>query len=188
MSLRATGEGHLSSIVFRTGVIDAAGDIQLDAPGAYTQTLRATVPDEFRKSNYRRDLEAMGVPEAGVSPILEQLGDRFTRDQLSQAIDEERRGRDSSGLRESATDSLISVTRVNYKLHLSHAPVGSQAEIVIFPFSDIERHGIEDLRMVRFTEDDGSTSRLRYIHGFQWRAGFSPVDGISGRKPRSISA
>ena len=27
---------------------------------------------------------------------------------------------------------------------------------MIFPFSDIERHGIEDLRMVRFTEDDGS--------------------------------
>ena len=34
--------------------------------------------------------------------------------------------------------------------------VESPDEIVIFPFSDIERHGIEDLRMVRFTEDDGS--------------------------------
>ena len=29
-------------------------------------------------------------------------------------------------------------------------------EIVIFPFSDIERHGIEDLRLVRFTDDDGT--------------------------------
>src|SRR5439155_12322836 len=29
-------------------------------------------------------------------------------------------------------------------------------EIVILPFSDIERHGIEDLRLVRFTDDDGS--------------------------------
>jgi predicted GH43/DUF377 family glycosyl hydrolase len=87
---------------------------------------------------------------------LDQLGDRFTRDQLSQAIDAERQVRESSGLLESTTDSLISLTRVNYQLHLSHAPVGSQAEIVIFPFSDIERHGIEDLRLVRFTEDDGT--------------------------------
>ena len=27
---------------------------------------------------------------------------------------------------------------------------------MIFPFSDIERHGIEDLRLVRFTDDDGT--------------------------------
>lgn len=157
MSLRATGEGHLSSIVFRTGTIDAAGDVELDAPGAYAQPLKATLPDEFRKSNFRRDLQAMGVPDQDYQPILDQLGDSFSRDQLSRAIDEGRRGRGSSGLRESATDSLISATRVNYQLHLADAPVGSQAEIVIFPFSDIERHGIEDLRMVRFTEDDGET-------------------------------
>jgi predicted GH43/DUF377 family glycosyl hydrolase len=30
MSLRATGEGHISSIVFQTGVVNAAGDIALD--------------------------------------------------------------------------------------------------------------------------------------------------------------
>ena len=94
--------------------------------------------------------------KSNIQPILDQLGDHFTRDQLSQAIDAERQARESSGLLESTTDTLISLTRVNYQLHLSHAPVGSQAEIVIFPFSDIERHGIEDLRMVRFTEDDGS--------------------------------
>ena len=63
MSLRAIGEGHLSSIVFRTGVIDAAGEVQLDPPGAYSQTLKATLPDQFRKSIYRRDLAAIGVPE-----------------------------------------------------------------------------------------------------------------------------
>ena len=29
---------------------------------------------------------------------------------------------------------------------------------MIFPFSDIERHGIEDLRLVLFTDDDGARS------------------------------
>jgi predicted GH43/DUF377 family glycosyl hydrolase len=157
MSLRATGEGHLSSIVFRTGVIDACGDVQVDTPGTYSQTLKATLRDKFHKSAYRRDLNATGVPENAYQPILDRLGDSFTRDQLSQAIELDRQGRESSGLRESTTDSLIAATRVNYQLHLTHAPVGAQGEIVIFPFSDIERHGIEDLRMVRFTDDDGST-------------------------------
>jgi predicted GH43/DUF377 family glycosyl hydrolase len=156
MSLRAIGEGHLSSIVFRTGTIDAAGDVQLDVAGTYSQTLKATLPDRFRKSIYRRNLAALGVSETQFQPILNQLGDDFTRDQLSLAIDAERQGRESSGFMESTADTLISLTRVNYQLHLSHAPVGAQAEIVIFPFSDIERHGIEDLRLVRFAEDDGA--------------------------------
>src|SRR4029079_629872 len=31
------------------------------------------------------------------------------------------------------------------------------SEVVIFPFSDNERHGVEDMRLVRFTDDDGSS-------------------------------
>jgi hypothetical protein len=50
MSLRAIGEGHLSSIVFRTGVVDAAGEVQLDALGAYSHSLKATLPNVFGKS------------------------------------------------------------------------------------------------------------------------------------------
>ncbi len=33
LSLRATGEGHISSICFRSGIVDAAGEVRLDAPG-----------------------------------------------------------------------------------------------------------------------------------------------------------
>ncbi len=40
MSLRATGEGHVSSIVFRTGVIDAAGGIRFDAAGPFAHSLK----------------------------------------------------------------------------------------------------------------------------------------------------
>lgn len=35
MSLRAIGEGHISSIEFRTGVVDAGGEVSLDDPGPY---------------------------------------------------------------------------------------------------------------------------------------------------------
>jgi predicted GH43/DUF377 family glycosyl hydrolase len=161
MSLRATGEGQVSSIVFRTGVIDAEGAVQLDEPGPYSQTLKATLPDVFSKSSFMRDLAAIGLPEANFRQIIAQLGDRFTREDLAHAIDAVRQDRESSGFLEATSDSLISLTRVNYELNLTRLPVRSPAEIVIFPFSDIERHGIEDLRMVQFTEDDGS----RIIYG-----------------------
>src|SRR6187455_1069701 len=35
MSLRATGEGHISSIVFQTGVVDVGGNIMLDDASGY---------------------------------------------------------------------------------------------------------------------------------------------------------
>lgn len=40
LSLRATGEGHISSICFRSGVVDANGKVRLDPPGR-TATLPA---------------------------------------------------------------------------------------------------------------------------------------------------
>jgi predicted GH43/DUF377 family glycosyl hydrolase len=157
MSLRATGEGHISSIVFRTGVIDADGNVVLDAPGTYSRPLKASVPDRFKKSIFRRDLAALGVPQDHFSPILDRLHDEFTRTDLGEAIDAVRRDKATSGFLEETADTLISLSRVNYELHLPHVPqVFRELEVVIFPFSDIERHGIEDLRLVRFTDDNGS--------------------------------
>ncbi len=156
MSLRAVGEGHISSIVFRVGVIGGDGDVRLDPPGSYTKPLKATVPDQFDKATYRRDLTVMSVPREHFQPILDRLPDRFTLKQLADAIDATRCDQHASGFLEESADTLISLTRANYQLHLPHSPpVFREVEIVIFPFSDIERHGIEDLRLVRFTDDDG---------------------------------
>ena len=49
LSLRGIGEGHISSIEFRTGVISARGHIDLDQPGAHLrQGTHASVPDKAR--------------------------------------------------------------------------------------------------------------------------------------------
>jgi predicted GH43/DUF377 family glycosyl hydrolase len=158
MSLRAIGEGHISSIVFRTGVIDARGDFHIDSPGGHSEPLKASTPDRFRKSTYIRDLAAVGAPGSHYDVILDRLGEEFTLAELSEAIEAVRKDRASSGFLEECADALVSAARVNYELHLPHTPpVFRELEIVIFPFSDIERHGIEDLRLVRFTEDDGSS-------------------------------
>jgi predicted GH43/DUF377 family glycosyl hydrolase len=53
MSLRAVGEGHLSSIEFRTGTIDAKSQIRLDSPGRFLDTGRThPVPAERDPSRY----------------------------------------------------------------------------------------------------------------------------------------
>ncbi len=55
MSLRAIGEGHVSSIEFRSGVVDAGAVVRLDAPSVYATTGEHT-PDA--SSDYRTSFPA----------------------------------------------------------------------------------------------------------------------------------
>ena len=154
MSLRATGEGHVSSIVFRRGVVDAHGDVSVDPPGRYSRPLAAVVQDFFEKDVFVSELHACNAWTDHTQSIMALLGDRFTRSQLFDAIDEVRRNASISGRSEESNDALFALTQANYRLNL---PAGADiSELVIFPFSDNERHGIEDMRLVRFTCDDGS--------------------------------
>jgi predicted GH43/DUF377 family glycosyl hydrolase len=181
MSLRATGEGHISSIVFRTGTIGAQGDVQLEPTGSYSTTLKATVPDVFLKSTMGHNMAAMGLPEINFKPILDRLEGRFTRDQLAEAIAAVRGDQQCSGFLEENVDTLISLTRVNYQLHLPHRPpVFREVEIVIFPFADLESHGIEDLRLVRFAEDDGRHIYYGTFTAFDGGRAFPKLFGYAG--------
>src|SRR5258705_11052428 len=154
MSLRATGEGHLSSIVFRRGVIDVNGQVSIDPPGRYSRPLTPVVPDNFEKDYFVCELHALGAWTESIQHTMDLLGDQFTRAQLSDAIDEVRTKASISGKSEESNDALLSLTRVNYQLN---PPPGSDiSELVIFPFSDNERHGVEDLRLVRFTGEEGT--------------------------------
>ena len=91
MSLRATGEGHLSSIVFRRGLVDSDGSVVVEPPGRYSRPLRAVIPDHFQKADFIRQLQALDAWTNQAQTILSRLGDRFTRAELSSAIDEIRK-------------------------------------------------------------------------------------------------
>jgi predicted GH43/DUF377 family glycosyl hydrolase len=179
MSLRATGEGHISSIVFRRGIVDADGRVSVDPPGQYSRTLAAVVPDDFEKENFVRNLRALGAWTEHTQATMALMGDRFTRAQLSNAIDEIRRSATISGRSEESTDALLALTRANYRLNV---PPGTDiSEVVIFPFSDNERHGVEDMRLVRFTHDDGS---FQYYGTYTAYNGFRIFPQLLSYRPR----
>src|SRR5207253_11160300 len=61
LSLRATGEGHISSITFRTGVIDREGNITINEPSRYCLE-PAQVPNlSYDKSLFGRKLQELGL-------------------------------------------------------------------------------------------------------------------------------
>ena len=98
LSLRGVGEGHVSSITFRSGVVRADGTIAMDPASRYA-----------------------------ISPRIEMIPDGDPGD---------------PGVRLFCGESH------------------DLSEIVIFPITFRQRHGIEDLRLVRFVDDEGHATYL----------------------------
>ena len=153
MSLRATGEGHISSVVFRRGVIDRHNQIRIEPVNRFSHQLQVVENRQIEKKVYRQKLIEIGAFEQSVDEVLNRLGETFMLDELSLAIDAVR---DSLGCSPSfckPVENMIALTRANYDLHLPD--LDDPSEFVIFPNSDAESHGIEDMRLVRFRFDDG---------------------------------
>lgn len=93
LSLRGVGEGHISSITFRTGIFASDGSLALDPPARWA-----------------------------ISPQIEYIPGGVPHD---------------PGVR------------------LFYGDHADLSQIVIFPVTYLQRHGIEDLRLVRFVEEDG---------------------------------
>lgn len=108
ISLRAVGEGHISSISFRTATAGPRQALEIDHPVA-----------------------------PALSPVIE------------------------TSLETGREDIALRLRFPDYE-HLS--------QVVIFPISREQRHGIEDLRLVRFVEEDGCATYLGTYTAFSGEA------------------
>ncbi|UAK24034.1 glycoside hydrolase family 130 protein [Sphingomonas nostoxanthinifaciens] len=106
LSLRGIGEGHVSSVTFRTGSWCATGGFVIDDPSPWVTSPRIEGPDESGKEGTTRI-----ICEGSEDP----------------------------------------------------------SESVLFPVIASQRQGIEDMRMVRFTEEDGTPSFLGTYTAFDGR-------------------
>jgi predicted GH43/DUF377 family glycosyl hydrolase len=167
LSLRATGEGHISSITFRTGTVSAHHRITLTPPVPYV-----TEPERVPNAAYVKGLFAHKLEEAGVQNdfcrrVLDQLHEDFTLKELRQVLT-------ASGLTEDTTDATASraargillLAESNYEVNF--APGSRVSQRVLFPTAPSQSNGIEDARFVRFQNDDG---------GFTYYATYTAYDG-----------
>ena len=155
MSLRATGEGHISSIEFRAGTIHPDGRIGLDPVSPF-----ATVPEEksdpsYKKRRFLIKLHEMNFAEENISAVMDPLPESFTRGELNHSV-EIARQENLTGRRglHRTLDFIQWLADSNYEI--SFGTDTGLGERTIFPVSVNESHGIEDARFVRFTEPDGS--------------------------------
>ncbi|MFU8849214.1 MAG: glycoside hydrolase family 130 protein [Opitutales bacterium] len=155
MSLRATGEGHISSIEFRAGTIAASGKITLDKISRYV-TPPEIIPDPtFHKPSFILKLEEMGLNHRFVIDALEALSEHFMLGDLERSLSAMRLKPHARSLHfERALEFIKWLADSNYDIQFSDQLAVS--ERIIFPVSLNEAKGIEDARFVRFNEEDGS--------------------------------
>ena len=170
LSLRATGEGHVSSISFRMGYIDAEGKIVLRKPSRYV-TSPETVPNHrFNRTQFERKLYELRLENSIQEKMMIGLGDEFSLAELEAQIK-----RVSSQYRynaeyETIAGGLIGLAKSNYEIHFDEDQ--SLDERCIFPSSPNETNGIEDARFVQFTDDDGEVTYYATYTAYNGRVTF----------------
>jgi len=157
MSFRATGEGHISSIEFRSGKIDSEGNMDLDPISNYVETPELCQYKLYDKHLFGLKLTEMTASNEVTSHMLGELGEVFTFDQLQGKIAKLQSASDfDPDHKRDAIDMAMWLARSNYEIKFRYDRRIS--ERVIFPVSENESNGIEDARFVHFTDDDDSVT------------------------------
>jgi len=153
LSLRATGEGHISSIVFRRGVMNGRGRIRFDPPPRFAYSARPVHEQHMSRELFLNKLGGAAVQHDTVLEVLRELPDPFGPADLQAALAVLRHSEAPSSAVRRATNTIRWLSRANYELHFPGDCL--PAETVIFPATEYEARGMEDLRLVRFTGPDG---------------------------------
>jgi len=155
MSVRGIGEGHRSSIGFRTGVIDAAGDATIDDPAPFA-TVGAAMPTLLDAAVFRSELARLDDADEAADYVFDALGDRFTRADLEEQLNKLQSHLSTRGHAPETMSVIRAIAERTYAVEFSDGITLS--ERVLWPAMGAEAAGMEDARFVRFVDDDGSAT------------------------------
>jgi len=155
MSVRGIGEGHRSSIGFRTGVVDASGDATLDAPGPFA-TVGSVGSTLLDGAIFRSELTRLRIGGESADYVLDALNDRFTRADLDEQLDKLQTHISTWGHAQQTISQIRTIAARMYAIEFAaDIPL---SERVLWPAMSAENAGMEDARFVRFVRDDGSVT------------------------------
>ncbi len=152
LSFRATGEGHLSSIVFRSGLLDHEGNFIMDPVGNMLAEAERVKRHRYNKMQFLEDLHELQEYDSSVPPesVLAPLGEEFTYGELESCIKAAVKKFGTPLEKEAAFNQIMWLASSHYEIEFTLD--SSICERVIFPISSTEQRGIEDARFVRYEE------------------------------------
>lgn len=157
MSLRSTGEGHISSISFRSGVIDAENSVRVDAPSRFLSEPELIENPTYNKELFWRKLSDMGLVGDWSRSAMQGLGDSFTlaelRDRLHETLHRTAPGRKFD--EDPTASGMWHLAKSNYEI--SFPDDVELSERIIFPVIAAQSNGIEDVRLTVHRNEEGKT-------------------------------
>lgn len=156
LSLRSTGEGHISSIQFRTGVIDRDHSVKIEKTTPFVTLPELNSNPTYHKRTFLDKLSEMGLENEWAMSVMGRLGKTFLFDELDNSIQQAAPAESFSHTRDvqRTLECMHWLAESNYEIYFDRG--SEMSERIIFPVSPNESNGIEDARFVRFVEDDGS--------------------------------
>jgi predicted GH43/DUF377 family glycosyl hydrolase len=151
LSLRATGEGHISSVTFRSGLVDQDGEIRLDAASRYVTEPRPIPSAAYERGLFLRKLTELGLDTEFARRVLDSLGETFTLDQLRSAVESLKPAHPDPEA-PVIGEKMLLLARSNYEVAFD--PDQPISERTFFPFLPSQSNGIEDARFVCFRDGD----------------------------------
>ena len=157
MSFRGIGEGHRSSIGFRTGMVNRKGVVTIDDRGSLPE-IGAVRDGLFNRDVFHARLRALDHDGESAAYVLDHLAVLFTGEELELRLAVLLSERDTRSDAADVTDLIRAIASCSYGVHFD---VGSNiSERVLWPTMRAESHGMEDARFVRFTDTDGTSTYL----------------------------
>ena len=155
LSVRGIGEGHRSSIGFRSGFVTDDGVVSIDAPGPFPHQA-PEVPGIHHRSVFHSKLAGMDDDRENAAYVLDQLTETFDTPELEACI---------ADLSANGASRLHTRTTIEHLRQLCKASYGVRfdetrelSERVLWPRAPQERVGMEDARFVHFARPDGTTT------------------------------
>ncbi|MBK5194412.1 MAG: glycoside hydrolase family 130 protein [Proteiniphilum sp.] len=154
ISLRAIGEGHISSITFMEGEIDSDFNITVaeNSPVIYEP--------ERTEHNYEKELFIRKAHELGIltnlnRSMFDRMSDEFSYDELTREINRTFKENTTASTEELevSMNNIRSLALSNFSLNFTTDNISERA---IYPASPSQSNGLEDARFVQFTRDDQS--------------------------------
>lgn len=153
ISFRATGEGHLSSIVFRKAIIDHNNDLWVQKVHNHIDLPEIGFKKSYNKERFISKMLEMKIPQKYISEIMNPLPDTFDYFALKDAVIRILKDSEIEDAKVTALNEMTWLVDSYYDLKFdAHSDI---SERVIFPNSPAESRGIEDARFVRFKDQDG---------------------------------
>jgi len=154
VSFRAVGEGHISSIVFRSAVMSRNNELSFKPTARFVDLPEALKLHVYDKGQFLEKLHEMHIEKDIIGAVMDRLGDSFLYRDLQESIARVTRDIPLTYTKKKVIDSMNWLASSHYEITFSLDT--DISERVIFPVSAHESNGIEDARFVKFIDDDGS--------------------------------